>query len=164
MFEVLQIVTLILVAIAMAQSLAHALEMPGKLRLSKEHYLAVQPIYYPGFTIGGASEPIGVIALLLLVFSTPAGTAIFWLTLGALASLLLSHAVYWVFTHPVNNFWLKDAELKGFGAGFFAFGSGSQSHVKPAWTELRDRWEYSHLLRAALAMLSLILLTTALVL
>jgi hypothetical protein len=54
MFEILQIVTLLLVAIAMAQSLAHALEFPGKLRLSREQYLAVQPIYYPGFTIGGS--------------------------------------------------------------------------------------------------------------
>jgi hypothetical protein len=33
--------------------LAHALEWPGKLRLSREHYLAVQPIYYPGFTYSG---------------------------------------------------------------------------------------------------------------
>jgi hypothetical protein len=42
-----------LAAVTMALSLAHALELPGKLRLGKEQYLAVQPIYYPGFTIGG---------------------------------------------------------------------------------------------------------------
>jgi hypothetical protein len=35
-----------LAAVTMALSLAHALELPGKLRLGKEQYLAVQPIYY----------------------------------------------------------------------------------------------------------------------
>jgi len=52
MFNTLQILTTLLVAIAMAMALAHALELPGKLRLTKEAYLAIQPIYYPGFTIG----------------------------------------------------------------------------------------------------------------
>jgi hypothetical protein len=61
MFRVLQVLTVILVAVAFALSLAHALELPGKMRLDKETYYAVQPIYYPGFTIGGISEPVGII-------------------------------------------------------------------------------------------------------
>ena len=56
----LQVVTLLFVAIAMATMLAHALELPGKLKLSKDEYLATQRIYYPGFTIGGAAEPIAL--------------------------------------------------------------------------------------------------------
>ena len=48
----------------MALVLAHALELPGKRRLSKNTYLAVQPIYYHGFTIGGAvGEFGGLVAL-----------------------------------------------------------------------------------------------------
>lgn len=164
MFAMLQIVTLLLVAIAMALSLAHALELPGKLRLSREQYLVAQPIYYPGFTIGGASEPVGIVALMLLSISTPTGTAQFWLTICAFAALAFAHAIYWMLTHPVNNFWLKDFELKGLGAGFFGFGVSHQNQTKPDWTEFRDRWEYSHVARAGLSMLSLILLTTALVL
>lgn len=31
----------------------------------------------------------------------------------------------------------------------------------PDWTHLRDRWEYSHVVRAALCLLSLILLVAA---
>jgi hypothetical protein len=57
-----QVVCLLLVAVAMALSLAHALEHPGKMRLGKDDYLRVQEIYYPGFTIGGVAEPAGVIA------------------------------------------------------------------------------------------------------
>jgi hypothetical protein len=41
-----QIMTVMLAAVTMALSLAHALELPGKLRLNKEQYLAVQAIYY----------------------------------------------------------------------------------------------------------------------
>ncbi len=55
----------------MALTLAHALELPGKLRLSKEQYLEVQPIYYPGFTIGGIAEPAGLLALFILLFYLP---------------------------------------------------------------------------------------------
>lgn len=164
MFVALQVLTIMLVAVAMALALAHALELPGKMRLSKDAYLTVQPIYYPGFTIGGGvGEVGGLIATLLLVILTPAGSAAFWLTLGAFVALVAMHTVYWTLTHPVNNFWLKDFKLKGAGAGFFSFDplSRSGNSGAPDWTVLRDRWEYSHVVRAALALLSLMLLAVA---
>jgi len=57
----MQVITLLLLALAMVPAVAHALELPGKKRLTKETYLAVQPIYYPGFTIiGGFGEFAGM--------------------------------------------------------------------------------------------------------
>ena len=44
MADVLQVLSVILVVLAMVPALAHALELPGKLRLTKEAYFAVQPI------------------------------------------------------------------------------------------------------------------------
>jgi Domain of unknown function (DUF1772) len=160
---VLKIVTVIFVAVAMALSLAHALELPGKLRLSKEEYLGVQPIYYPGFTIGGAAEPIGLLLTLVLLLLAPAGSAAFWLTAVAFVALLVMHAAYWLLIHPVNNFWLKDFRLKGAGAGFFSFDPLDPAAASAAqdWTLLRDRWDYSHLVRAGFALLALILLVAA---
>ena len=73
MFHMLQVLAVILVAVAMALALAHALELPGKLRVPKDTYLAIQPIYYPGFTIGGISEPLGLFVLLLLMAGLLAG-------------------------------------------------------------------------------------------
>ena len=75
MFHTLQVLALVLVAVAMALALAHALELPGKLRVPKDTYLAIQPIYYPGFTIGGISEPLGLIVLLILMIKTSIATA-----------------------------------------------------------------------------------------
>jgi len=159
MHQALQIMSIILVAVGVALSLTHALELPGKLRLAKETYLAVQPIYYPGFTIGGLFGEAGaMLATLALLIFTPVASNAFWLTLVAFAALLIMHGVYWVVTHPVNNFWLRDEHLRGASARFFSAGSRS---LGQDWTKLRDRWEYSHVVRALLAMLSLISLVTA---
>jgi hypothetical protein len=154
----LQILCIILVAIAMSLSLAHALEWPGKMRLGKDAYVATHAIYYPGFTVGGAAEPLGILALLALTFVTPAGSTR-WLALGALVFLAAAHAAYWLLTHPVNNFWLRDYKLAAAGSGFFSF--AARNIDMSDWKALRDRWEMSHLIRAIFAGASFILLVIA---
>ena len=165
MLAFVQFISVLLVAVAMAMALAHALEYPGKLRLSKDAYIATQPIYYPGFTIGGAvGEFGGILVTLALLLLTPFGLD-FFLVLGAVVGLIAMQAVYWTMTHPVNSFWLKDTKLGSAGAGFF--GSDplrTKTDGRPAdWTDLRDQWEYSHVIRAALGFASLALLTGSLV-
>jgi hypothetical protein len=162
MFRFVQILSIVLVAVAMAPALAHALELPGKMRLTKETYLAVQPIYYPGFTIGGGiGEAGGMIALFVLLFLTPFASTSFWWTLAALVLVVAMHLTYWVVTHPVNNFWLRETELAGVGAAFFALFASPRAQRSADWSKLRDVWEYSHVARAILAMLSLISLVIA---
>jgi xanthosine utilization system XapX-like protein len=166
MLHALQVVTVISVSVAMALALAHALELPGKLRLTKEAYYAMQSIYYPGFTIGGIGEAGGLLLSIILLLLTPMGSADFSLTLVGLLGLIGMQAVYWIFTHPVNRFWLRGEKLGSFGSGFFSIGakrSSSQNETRQAdWMELRNRWEYSHVARAVLAMLSLICLVITL--
>jgi hypothetical protein len=157
-----EIVTVLVIAIAMALSLAHALEAPGKMRLSREHYLAAQTIYYPGFTWGGVSEPLGFVLLAILAFLTPIATAQFWLIVGAAASLAAMQAVFWSMTQPINRRWLKDVELSRAGNAFFEVGaSPAAADQDTDWTLLRDRWERSHLIRAGLGGLAFVLLITA---
>jgi hypothetical protein len=55
----------------MAPAVAHALELPGKVRLPKEAYVTVQQIYYPGFRTAGVGEFAAFIAVALLLWSTP---------------------------------------------------------------------------------------------
>jgi hypothetical protein len=164
MHDLLHVLCVLLAAVAMALALAHALEMPGKLRLSREDYLVVQPIYYPGFTFGGIAEPLGLLATALLLFLTPAGSREFWLILIALLGLVAMQAVYWVVTHPINRFWLRDEGLGGAGADFFAFDPTRRAGAgDDEWTALRNRWEYSHVARALLGIVSLLALVVALV-
>jgi hypothetical protein len=68
MVSVLQVATVVLAALAMVPAVAHALELPGKMRLSKDAYFAVQRIYYPGFTIAGIAEPASIISTIMLLF------------------------------------------------------------------------------------------------
>ena len=165
MFLIFKVVTVFLVSITMSLALAHVFELPGKMRLNKETYIAVQSIYYPGFTIGGVAEGLGMVAALVLLLLTPAERAPFWWTLAGLVALLAMHAAYWVITHPVNGFWLKDRQLKGFGAKFFSFDPMKRSLAGEGggerWKSLRDRWEYSHVLRAVLSVIALIALIIA---
>jgi hypothetical protein len=160
MMTAYHIFTLLLVSLAMALSMAHALEFPGKLRLSRDAYLTVQPIYYPGFTFGGfVGELGGMVALILLLILVPFASPRFWWVAVAFAFLLAAHLTYWFVTHPVNGFWLKDADLGALGGRFFS--TFSQSQTKD-WTRLRDVWEYSHVARAVLSMLSLIAIAVSL--
>jgi hypothetical protein len=166
-FQILQIVAIVLVAGAMTPALAHALEYPGKLRLEKQAYIATQQIYYPGFTVGGgAAEVLAILATLLLVILAPRDNVSFWLMLGAFIAMLCMHAVYWVLTHPVNSFWVEGVANNRAGQGFFAFDPLGRVHdgAAPDWTELRDRWEVSHMVRAGLSLLGLVLLAIAVVL
>lgn len=163
MLSAAQVLTVVLVALAMAPALAHALELPGKMRLTEEVYFAVQRIYYPGFTIAGIGEPASFISIIVLLFLTPRATVAFWLTLVALIGLLGMQVVYWIFLHPVNKVWLQGATLSSVGSGFFAFGRARiQTGARvPEWTVLRNRWEYAHVARAGLAAISFVALVIA---
>src|SRR5205823_4679824 len=145
MLTVLRALTVILVAVAMAPALAHALELPGKLRLTREVYVAVQRIYYPGFTMAGVAEPVSALSAIALLLVTPRGTAAFWLTVVAVIGLVGMQLVYWIAVHPVNRAWLEGETLGGVSAGFFGLGGarGQASTRGPQWTALRDRWEYA---------------------
>jgi hypothetical protein len=158
--DLTQGLALLVVVLAMVPAMAHAFELPGKLRLSKEAYLAVQPIYYPGFTVLGFCEPLAIVLLVVVLILLPASEASFWWTLVALVSVLAMHAVYWFVTHPVNGFWLREEKLGSAASTFFSTASRNTGS-EIGWKSLRDRWEYSHVARAALAALALVALVVA---
>jgi hypothetical protein len=59
---------------------------------------------------------------------------------------------------------VKDVKLNRAGAGFFALGTDRTRREKNPpldWTSLRNRWEYSHVGRAACAMVSFVALIVA---
>lgn len=163
----LLVVCLLLVAVAFGLSLAHALEMPGKMRLRQEAYLTVQEIYYPGFVLGGLSEPLAIVALLILVPVAPVGGAVFWLAMVALCAMIAVQGIFWLVTQKTNRRWLKHRPLHGAAARFF--GSDSAPPTMPeddaaTWQAARDSWETSHVARAVLAGFALLLLAIAAVL
>src|SRR5258708_953507 len=114
MFRALLFLAIVLAAVGMSLALAHALELPGKRRLGRDAYFAVQTIYYPGFTVGGAfGEPLAMVATVVTLLFTRSGTTAFWLVLSAFACLAIEHSVYWLVTHPVNKIWLREQNVQG---------------------------------------------------
>ena len=149
---------LLVVAVTMGLSLAHALEFPGKLRLDEATYRAVQAIYYPGFTYGGLiGEFGGMLALGILLGVTPTDAVRFWWIAAALALILAGHAVYWVVTHPVNAAWLRGTELGGASRLFFGLCAAPGAE----WTQMRSIWEWSHVARAGLHMMAFLAIALA---
>jgi hypothetical protein len=159
MITTLKLVSLFLVVATVIPSVAHALELPGKLRLTREQYLAVQPIYYPGFTVIGAAEPLSIVVLAALLALAPGRAASFWLIVAALAASVLTHVLYWTLTAAVNKVWLRNEVMSGSAQRLFGAG---RSLNESDWTMLRDRWERSHLYRATTSVSALILLAVAL--
>jgi hypothetical protein len=160
----MQLLTVILVSFAMVPALAHALEFPGKMRLNRDAYLAVQSIYYPGFTIAGIAEPAGLLASIVLLAFTPRGTAAFWLTCAAMLGMIGMQIVFWMYTQPVNKLWLQGTQMNNIATGFFALRSGGRASTQDDgadWRKLRDRWESSHIAPAALVLLSFLSLLLA---
>ena len=158
MSRVFPLACLLLVGIAMALSLAHVAELPGKMRLDRETYLAVQQIYYPGFTIGGIAEPLGALAVLALLILTPLPGVRLWWAVLALGCLIGMQLVFWFVTQPVNAAWTRDMNLQGLGGLFFSL---FPVEISGDWTRLRDIWEYSHATRAMLGMIAFLSIARA---
>ncbi|OSZ71136.1 hypothetical protein [Hydrogenophaga sp.] len=156
MILALSLLALLLVAVTMGLSFAHALEFPGKLRLDEKTYRAVQAIYYPGFTIGGLIGEFGsMLVLSALLFLLSPGTPRFWWVAGTLGLMVGVHAIYWVVTHPVNSHWLKGTDLDGVSSMFFGWFASPDA----TWTHMRNVWEWSHVARAIVSFLGFLSMT-----
>ena len=159
----LPIIAQFLAAMTMGLALAHALELPGKLRLDKRAYKTVQEIYYPGFTLGGLVGEFGaIVALLTLAYMTPFGTNRSYWTIAALLLMIAVHATYWILIHPINSFWVKKLEMAPAGARLFKFHAATDNgDANECWKNKRNVWETSHVIRAVLAALSFLAITVA---
>ena len=125
-----------------------------------------KPSTYPGFTIGGLGEELGLVATFVLLLGMPARTAAFWWTLAGFVTLAAMHVVLWTVTQPADRFWLAGTSLTRTEQSFFSIGqsASSSSRELDTWKRLRDRWEYSHIVRAVLAPISLVSGTIAIIL
>ena len=108
-----------------------------------------------------------MVATAVLLLLTPSASREFPWTLAALVLLLAMHATYWIFTHTINKVWLRDQHLEGFSGGFIRLGTENRAAPdtirEEDWQRLRNRWERSHGLRAALAGAGFVCLVVAVV-
>jgi hypothetical protein len=154
----------VFVAVAMAMALAYALECPGRMRLDRSIYAAVQPIYYPAHAISGwIGESLGVLLTFVLLLLTPAGSEKFNWIAAAFSSLLAMQFIYWVFAWPVKDFWTGSHKFGPAARRFFGLSSTAEvmakKHHESLWPELKQRWEFSHVARAVFGFVSVVTLS-----
>ncbi|HET9529465.1 MAG TPA: DUF1772 domain-containing protein [Blastocatellia bacterium] len=139
--KVIRFLSLYLTALALGPALAHLLELPNKVGLSREDYLTVQQIYRGWALLGIVIFGSLISTLILTIMLRKKGRA-FTLTLIALLCIAASQVVFWTFTFPANQ------------------ATNNWTYLPANWLELRQEWEYSHATGAGLwliAMAALIL-------
>lgn len=134
-------IALLATALALGGALAHALELPNKIGMSRENYFVVQRAYdgWNRLAYLLAVELAGMLSVIWLYRAEP---RVLWPALAALVCLFAAQAIFWIWTFPANQ-------------------ATSNWTIQPDnWERLRREWEYSHLFGAlfqTLAMTALII-------
>lgn len=140
----LQMTSIVSVTIVFGSGFAHLLEAYNKMRLSKEEYLVVQQIYR-GWSLLGIVVLIALVSTLLLAIQTRY-QLYFTLNLLSCVCILITLVIFFAFIFPVNQ------QTKNW-------------QVLPGnWLQLRNRWEYSHIINAIIYFIALLLLIIPLIL
>lgn len=135
--------TLVLASVTIVSPLAGAHDVRGDVRLSRERYVAVRGMYYPGFTFEGLAEPLAILALAVLLTSIERSTPEFWLIALALAAEAVAHLLYWVLIVPMNRAWLS-----------------GETHASER-AALLDLWERRHIYRSVASTAAVAVLAAA---
>jgi hypothetical protein len=142
--KVMRFLSLFFTALVLSAALAHLLELPNKINLSREDYLTVQQIYR-GWALLGIVIAGALLSTLLLAIMVRKRPKIFVLTLIALLCIVASQVVFWTFTYPANQ------------------ATNNWTFLPANWEELRQQWEYSHAVGACLILITLVTLILSIV-
>jgi hypothetical protein len=123
--QTIRFLAIFLTALDTGAGMAHLLELPNKMGLSKLDYFAAQQIYRGWAWLGALAIAALAFTLLLLLRERGHRTACRWSAL-AFFCLVAAQAVFWLFTFPVN------------------LATAQWSMLPANWLELRVQWEYSH--------------------
>jgi hypothetical protein len=146
MFLWLRIVAVVFVALSMGASFAHVLELPAKLELGGEHYLAVQVIYR---FFGSVATVLELGSFLLLLAVTIWG----WQRLPAHLMALVATIVF------VASVVTWAAVVSPMNSAFTSW----TGRVPADWTAARDRWEWGHVTVFSMKLVAFVLLLRAVV-
>ena len=94
--------SLLFAALALAPALAHLLELPNKIGLSRADYLIVQQIYR-GWALLGIVVLGALLSTLILTILIRKRPGKFGLSLVAFLCIVGTEVVFWTFTFPANQ-------------------------------------------------------------
>jgi hypothetical protein len=136
----IEFLAIVLTALALGPGMAHVMELPNKLPMTRDAYLTVQRVYRGWNRI--AVVVIGALFATLVLTLTVEGDA-FVPALLAFLAIVGTQIVFWVFTFPVNR------------------QTRNWTQVPSDWQRLRDRWELSHAASAVLNFIAVVCVAIA---
>lgn len=125
-YRIVLFIAFITTALALGGGLAHLYAIANKLDLPVDEYFAAQRAY-DGWNMLGAVLSVEMTAMIAAAVMSRTDTRVFGLLLLAIALVVVSQAVFWVFTFPANR------------------ATANWTEVPENWEALRRQWEYSHL-------------------
>jgi len=129
--------SLLFVALALAPAMAHLLELPNKIGMSREEYFVVQQVYR-GWALLGIVVFGALLSTLALALMTRRRPGEFAPALTAFLCIAATQAVFWSFTFPANQ------------------QTANWTILPEHWRTLRSEWEYSHAASAVLNLVALV--------
>jgi hypothetical protein len=135
-------VALLATSLALGAALAHALELPNKIDMSREHYFIVQRVYdgWSHLAYLLAAQLVGLLGLALLYRAEP---RVLTPVMVALACFVAAQAIFWIWTFPANQ------------------ATENWTMQPDNWEALRRQWEFSHLAGAGFQTLAMTALIVA---
>jgi hypothetical protein len=130
--------SLLFTALAMAPAVAHLLELPNKIGLSRDEYLTVQQIYRGWALLGVVVFGAWISTLTLAVLSRRRRSELKF-ALAAFLSIVGTQVVFWTFTYPMNARTMNWTVLP------------------EGWEAMRLQWELSHAASAILNLVALVM-------
>ena len=128
--------SLLFAALALGPAMAHALELPNKINLSRDDYLIVQQIYR-GWALLGIVVFGALLSTLALTITVRRDRNAFIFALIAFLCIAGTQIVFWTYTYPTNQI------------------TNNWTTLPENWSALRRQWEYSHATSALLNLLAM---------
>jgi hypothetical protein len=147
----LQVLAAVLVALVLATTFAHVLELPAKLGYDASLYVELQKSLYQQWgppNPAGFLEPVAIVAVVILAMTTRRNPSAFRLAVAAALVLLVAF--------PLLYFWRVEPANEYFRALL-------EGNTIPAdWVSWRLRWETGHLARFVAHLTAFVLLIASL--
>jgi hypothetical protein len=140
----LQVLTLLLTALAMIPAGAHILELSNKVGLSRDEYRTAQKLYR-GWQFAGIIVVGALLSTLALTMRSRGEPESFIAAAVAFACIAGTQVIFWSATFPVNR------------------RTANWSTLTDNWARLRARWEYSHAASAILNLIAFVSVSVAVV-
>jgi uncharacterized membrane protein len=141
MINAVRFLSVLFCALALAPALAHVLELPNKIGMSREEYVVAQQLYR-GWWMLGIVVFGALLSTLWLTIVVRRRRPAFIPALIAFLAIAGTQVVFWTFTFPMNQ------------------RTANWTVLPDGWAALRMQWEYSH---AASAVLNLVALVAVIV-